>query len=119
TYVIDAKKDIDTGLKHIIIKAEKDSHVIARIDSSANELEQAISNAIRGLQFSDITSQNLIYTNESLSHLNESLNRVAKMSQQEFGIDGEDITTQMSHRRQEKHNPVSRNQITCGDIELF
>ena len=119
TYIIDAKKDIDTALKHIIVKAEKDSHVIARIDSSAHELEQAISDTIRGLQFSDITSQSLIYTNQSLSHLKESLNRVANMSQQEFGIDGDDITTQMSRRRQETHNPVSRDQITCGEIELF
>ncbi|ABN61605.1 methyl-accepting chemotaxis protein [Shewanella baltica] len=119
TYIIDAKKDIDTALKHIIVKAEKDSHVIARIDSSAHDLEQAISDTIRGLQFSDITSQSLIYTNQSLSHLKESLNRVATMSQQEFGIQGDDISTQMSRRRQETHNPVSRDQITCGEIELF
>ncbi|MGI2135361.1 methyl-accepting chemotaxis protein [Shewanella baltica] len=119
TYIIDAKKDIDTALKHIIVKAEKDSNVIARIDSSAHDLEQAISDTIRGLQFSDITSQSLIYTNQSLSHLKESLNRVATMSQQEFGIQGDDISTQMSRRRQETHNPVSRDQITCGEIELF
>ncbi|MGR3971444.1 methyl-accepting chemotaxis protein [Shewanella sp. 1180_01] len=119
TYIIDAKKDIDTALRQIIVKAEKDSQVIERIDSSAHELEQAISDTIRGLQFSDITSQSLIYTNQSLSHLKESLNRVATMSQQEFGIQGDDISTQMSRLRQETHNPVSRDQITCGEIELF
>lgn len=119
TYIIDAKKDIDTALRQIIVKAEKDSQVIERIDSSAHELEQAISDTIRGLQFSDITSQSLIYTNQSLNHLKESLNRVTTMSQQEFGIKGDDITIQMSRRRQETHNPVSRDQITCGEIELF
>ncbi|WP_330148752.1 methyl-accepting chemotaxis protein [Shewanella xiamenensis] len=119
SYIIDAKKDIDTALKQIIVKAEKDSKVIARIDSSAHELEIAISDTIRGLQFSDITSQSLSHTNQALHHLKESLKQVTAMSYEEFGITGEDVTEKMSRHRNEKHNPVSRNEITSGEIELF
>lgn len=119
SYIIDAKKDIDTALKQIILKAEKDSKVIARIDSSAHELETAISDTIRGLQFSDITSQSLSHTNQSLYHLKESLKQVTAMSHEEFGIAGEKVTERIGQHRNEKHNPVSRNEITSGEIELF
>lgn len=119
SYIIDAKKDIDTALKQIIIKAEKDSKVIARIDSSAHELETAISDTIRGLQFSDITSQSLTYTNQSLHHLKDALKQVTTMSHEEFGVAGEAVTEKIGQRRNEKHNPVSRNEITSGEIELF
>ncbi|QDZ90984.1 chemotaxis protein [Shewanella decolorationis] len=119
SYIIDAKKDIDTALKQIIIKAEKDSKVIARIDSSAHELETAISDTIRGLQFSDITSQSLTYTNQSLHHLKDALKQVTTMSHEEFGVAGEAVTEKIGQRRNEIHNPVSRNEITSGEIELF
>lgn len=119
TYIIDAKKDIDTALRQIIVKAERDSKVIERIDSSAHELERAISDTIRGLQFSDITSQNLSYTNQSLHHLKASLLQITSLSHEEFGIEGSAITTKMSQNRKETHNPVSRNEMTSGEVELF
>ncbi|EGM70017.1 methyl-accepting chemotaxis protein [Shewanella sp. HN-41] len=119
TYIIDAKKDIDTALRQIIVKAERDSKVIERIDSSAHELERAISDTIRGLQFSDITSQSLSYTNQSLHHLKASLLQITTLSREEFGVEGTAITTKMSQNRKETHNPVSRNEMTSGEVELF
>jgi len=119
SYIIDAKKDIDITLKQIILKAEKDSKVIARIDSLAHELETAISDTIRGLQFSDITSQSLTYTNDSLHHLKDALKQITTISHEEFCVAGEAVTIQIAQRRNEKHNPVSRNKITSGEIELF
>ncbi|MCG9963429.1 methyl-accepting chemotaxis protein [Shewanella cutis] len=118
-YIIDAKKDIDITLKQIILKAEKDSKVIARIDSAAHELETAISDTIRGLQFSDITSQSLSHTHQSLCHLKESLKQVTEISHEEFGIAGDKVTESIFHHRNKIHNPVSRNEITSGEIELF
>lgn len=106
-------------MKQIILKAEKDSKVIARIDSAAHELETAISDTIRGLQFSDITSQSLSHTHQSLCHLKESLKQVTEISHEEFGIAGDKVTERIFHHRNKIHNPVSRNEITSGEIELF
>ncbi|QYK07396.1 methyl-accepting chemotaxis protein [Shewanella mangrovisoli] len=119
SYIIEAKKDLDTALEQIIVKAEKDAAVIDRIDASAHELESAIADAIRGLQFSDITSQSMIYTNQTLQHLRESLNSVTAMSPEEFDEQCDGLVSQISGRRKNTHNPVSASQISCGEIELF
>ncbi len=119
SYIIDAKKDLDKALDQIIVKAEKDAAVIDRIDASAQELEAAIAGAIRGLQFSDITSQSLIYSNQTLHQLKTFLNQAVEMSQEEFGENCEGLVSEMSVRRQSSHNPVSASQISCGEIELF
>ncbi|QYJ80375.1 methyl-accepting chemotaxis protein [Shewanella acanthi] len=119
SYIIDAKKDLDKALEQIIVKAEKDAAVIDRIDASAQELEAAIAGAIRGLQFSDITSQSLMYTNQTLQQLMAFLTQAAEMSQEEFGKNCEGLVSEMNVRRQSSHNPVSANQISCGEIELF
>ncbi|MFT6992623.1 MAG: methyl-accepting chemotaxis protein, partial [Paraglaciecola sp.] len=61
SYVLDAKRDIHDALDNIIIKAKADSIVTIELDDIIKYLAIALNNSIRGLQFGDINSQNLIY----------------------------------------------------------
>lgn len=119
TYVIDAKRDIKSALAEIIKKAESDAKVINNLDDISHNLESALGQAVRALQFDDINLQNLTFTKETLGYIDELLNILS-------ATDG-DVNLEHFHRcldaykekRQNKHNPVSSDNMDAGELELF
>jgi methyl-accepting chemotaxis protein len=119
SYVLDAKRDIHDALDNIIIKAKADSIVTIELDDIIKYLAIALNNSIRGLQFGDINSQNLIYTKDLLNFVNNQLK--ATDSDNSNGLNAliEQLHVDIQDRKQNITNPVSSSSISSGEVELF
>lgn len=119
SYVIEAKKDIHIALESIIDKAESDATVTQSLDTLSQQLEVALGNATRALQFDDINGQNLQFTRDTLCFVREHLDAVSEQDMSriidEFHANLESIKA----RRYNEHNPVSSANMDAGDLELF
>ncbi|AEE23523.1 methyl-accepting chemotaxis sensory transducer [Glaciecola sp. 4H-3-7+YE-5] len=119
TYVIDAKRDIKNALHDIITKAEADANVIQDLDGISKNLEVALGQAIRALQFDDINIQNLGYTKETLVFVLQLLNVVTSVQNDEEREEFYRLREAFRAKREQKHNPVSSDNMDEGDLELF
>ncbi|WP_252732553.1 hypothetical protein [Paraglaciecola chathamensis] len=119
TYVIDAKRDIKNALHDIITKAEADANVIQDLDGISKNLEVALGQAIRALQFDDINIQNLGYTKETLVFVLQLLNVVTSVQNDEEREEFYRLRDAFRAKREQKHNPVSSDNMDEGDLELF
>ena len=119
SYVLDAKRDIHDALDNIIMKAKADSIVTIELDDIIKYLAIALNNSIRGLQFGDINSQNLIYTKDLLNFVNDQLK--ATDSDNSNGLNAliEQLHVDIQDRKQNITNPVSSSSISSGEVELF
>jgi methyl-accepting chemotaxis protein len=119
SYVIDAKKDINQALSDIIDKAESDSSVTSGLGQVAIELEKALSQAIRSLQFGDINGQNLDFTMSSIVFIRE---QISNLSFDDLGSTTSKLSEhveRLKQRKKERHNPVSATSVVAGDIDFF
>ncbi|MFQ3236780.1 MAG: methyl-accepting chemotaxis protein [Paraglaciecola sp.] len=119
TYVIEAKQDIKGALKGIIHKAESDANVSSNLDEISQNLESALGQAIRALQFDDINNQNLAFTKETLGYVHELLS-IASAGQGDTVLDDFNRCRDgFRTKRKEKYNPVSSVGMDAGELELF
>lgn len=120
SYVIDAKKEINHALHMIIHKAEHDQNITAGLKELHDELESAVSGAIRGLQFGDINGQNLTFTLQILSAISEHLKELAAQGSNGFNsANFDDYIAQLLALHKVRHNPVSASSVEAGEVELF
>lgn len=119
SYVIDAKKEIESALKSIISKAESDSVVTSGLEQVAQDLEANLGTAIRGLQFGDINGQNLDYTRESIAFIRELMSSVDANNIQNIVQQVREQLEELEKRKQESHNPVSADSMEAGEVDLF
>jgi len=119
TYIMDSKRYMQDALKKIIEKAESDEEVTKRLDGISTRLEESIFNAIRALQFDDINSQNIIFTNETLSFLSEELDALNFNDFESVKKDVHSYADKIKQRQDTARNPVSSSDIESGDIDLF
>jgi len=119
SYVINAKKEINEALVSIIEKAESDANVTVGLERASQELDQALSQAIRGLQFGDINGQNLSFTLDTIATLRGHLEHLTPENIDEISEQMHHYLEKMQSRKRDKHNPVSATSMDSGDIELF
>jgi methyl-accepting chemotaxis protein len=119
SYVLDAKRDIHDALDNIIRKSKADSLVTVELDDIIKYLAIALNNSIRGLQFGDINSQNLIYTKDLLNFVNDQLKATDSDNNNGLNAIIEKLHINIQDRKQNITNPVSSSSISSGEIELF
>ncbi|MFQ3197831.1 MAG: methyl-accepting chemotaxis protein [Paraglaciecola sp.] len=119
TYVIDAKRDIKAALTGIIHKAESDAGVISHLDEISQNLESALGQAIRALQFDDINNQSLAFTKETLGYIKELLSVACAPEGDAMLEDFNRCRDAFRAKREGKHNPVSSVDMEAGELELF
>lgn len=119
TYIMDSKRYMQDALKKIIEKAESDEEVTRRLDGISTRLEASIFNAIRALQFDDINSQNIIFTNETLAFLSAELDTLSFNDFESVKNDVHSYANKIKQRQDTARNPVSSSDIESGDIDLF
>lgn len=119
TYIMDSKRYMQDALKKIIEKAESDEEVTKRLDGISTRLEASIFNAIRALQFDDINSQNIIFTNETLAFLSTELDTLNFNDLESVKNDVHSYADKIKQRQDTARNPVSSSDIESGDIDLF
>lgn len=119
TYIMDSKRYMQDALKKIIEKAESDEEVTERLDGISTRLEDSIHNAIRALQFDDINSQNITFTNETLAFLSQELDSLNFNDFESVKNDVHSYAEKIKQRQDTARNPVSSTDIESGDIDLF
>lgn len=119
SHVVKAKDGISLALSGIIRKAESDIQNADGLETIRQKLADATNSAIRGMQFGDINSQNLIYTQEIISFVTEQLDLLSADNVEEVRNRLINYKDSLAQRGQADHNPVSATSIDAGDIELF
>lgn len=119
SYVIDAKKEINDALLSIITKAESDAAVTSGLEQVAMDLEVALSNAIRALQFGDINGQNLLFTLSEIEFIRDQVTHLSLSNLDETVREINEHIHQIQQRKKDSHNPVSATSMEAGDIDLF
>lgn len=119
SYVINAKKEINEALASIITKAESDAVVTSGLEKVAYDLELALSNAIRGLQFGDINGQNLLFTMTEIEFIKEQIYNLSLDDLDQTVTDINEHVHQIQQRKKDSHNPVSATSMDAGEIDLF
>ncbi|WP_442864005.1 methyl-accepting chemotaxis protein [Alteromonas sp. ASW11-130] len=118
TYVLDAKKEINTALERMIKKAKSDQQIAAGLSELSNNLENAVSTAVRSLQFGDITTQNLAYVIQLVDGVRRAVSEME--SAQAFDSKKvESVCNKLADITPAKHNPVSSASIDAGEVEFF
>jgi methyl-accepting chemotaxis protein len=122
SYVLDAKREVETAISELLEKSKQDQVVATNLDEISSLLVSALHQAMRGLQFEDITSQNVRHTlslMRSLEPIASTLMSGAK------SLDGvrtaltEEINDHQQQLSVRAKNPVSALSMQSGDIDLF
>lgn len=121
SYVISAKKEVEETINALMKKAEQDQVAAEEVDATAQKLSLAINDAMRGLQFEDISLQNIRYTLDGLERVRPLISAVAVTSPEEDAK--AKLERQLSEYREQlaerRHNPVSSSSMNGGEVDFF
>jgi len=110
---------VSAAIEQLVVKTEQNKTVAVQIEHNNEILKQSLFDAIRGLQFGDINSQNLEYTAMTLMSVENWLNEME-------GVDVKNTVASLHSKLDEirtwrngRSNPVSASSMTAGDVDLF
>ncbi len=119
-YVVDSQKEVEHAIKQLTDKANKDIEMTHNVERLGNELNAAIHDAMRGLQFGDISVQSLQYTISGLELVLDSLNSIRNLKGTSIEQELDEVVKDYQLVKKERiHNPVSSSNMDSGEIELF
>ncbi|MDO6567742.1 methyl-accepting chemotaxis protein [Alteromonas sp. 1_MG-2023] len=119
SHVVKAKDHISGELKDIIRKAESDQVTTKQLEGIGQQLDDAINNAIRGMQFGDINGQHIDYTKDIVTFIIERLQQLEPGNVDAFASELKAYQQALAQRGKTDHNPVSAKSMDSGDVELF
>ncbi len=118
SYVMQSKKEVQTAISQLVKKAAIETEIAKSLDGSTHELQSALNQAIRGLQFGDINSQHILFVIQDIELTKETLLNTVSSSQ-----DLSKVLQQALHfvnaNKEHRSNPVSATSMAGGDVELF
>ena len=120
SYVLGAKRGVEEAISELINKTATDQQVAANFKEISVQLIAQLHDAMRALQYEDITSQNIRHNVKKLQML-EPLTSVF-----EQGDDIRAVQSELSKRLEEyeqsmsrSKNPVSAVSMQSGEVDLF
>jgi len=118
SYVMQSKKEVQSAIGQLVKKASLETEVARSLDGSNHELQSALNQSIRGLQFGDINSQHIQFILQDLHLVQELLDDIVNNPNDLLAKIQEALSEVQSHRQQ-RNNPVSASSMAGGDVELF
>lgn len=118
TYVLQAKAEMQGVSDSLIAKAERDHQITEDMEALVGQLGVALNNAVRALQFEDMSSQNINYIMQSLQEL-ATLAQVLPSAVDEQGSLARQLEAYRNSQLRQKYNPVSSSSVVSGAVELF
>lgn len=118
SYVINAKKDVDSTVSFLVNKADEDRRSAEKIEAAAHQLANSINDAIRGLQFEDLAIQNIDYTQAGLNAVQPLLQALADSGNADKAL-AKSLKAYREFLANRSANPVSAGSVQAGDIDLF
>lgn len=119
-YVHDSKDEVNEAITQLTHKADNDLQMTRNLDALASELLEAVHNAMRGLQFGDISVQSLRFTLDGINLLKDTMQQVGDIE----GVNVSDeldliVQAFQNNKQQRVQNPVSSSNMDSGDVEFF
>ena len=118
SYVMQSKKEVQSAIAQLVKKATLETDVARSLDGSTHELQSALNQSIRGLQFGDINSQHLNFILQDLHLIQGLLNDIVSHPD-DLSAKLEQALAEVQSHRQQRNNPVSASSMAGGDVELF
>ncbi|WP_022942043.1 methyl-accepting chemotaxis protein [Psychromonas hadalis] len=119
-YVHDSKDEVNEAINQLTHKADNDLQMTRNLDGLATELVDAVHNAMRGLQFGDISIQSLQFTLEGVTQLNETMQQVEKIKGLKIAEEINLIVQAYQEKKEQRvPNPVSSSSMSSGEVEFF
>lgn len=119
SYLIEAKAELDTALKKIVTKSAADAKAMTDLEQVATALQAAVNRIVQGMQFGDISKQNLLFLAEVLQSLGQMFERNGQPDVPQLV----DVLRQQAVRLQERdarlQQPQAHNGSQASDTELF
>lgn len=121
TYVLEAKREVEKAIFELIEKAKDDQVIANNLSEISVHLVSALHEAMRGLQFEDMSSQNMRYNIETLRLLEPIVYVLENSSNSLHGIDSALSEELMKFQSVDtrKSNPVSAATMASGSVDLF
>jgi methyl-accepting chemotaxis protein len=122
TYVLEAKKNVETAIEEMLNKSRSDALIAQGMDVIAQELIVALHNAIRALQYEDISSQNIRHMMETIGILDnfyKSINQDGLALKSIKKLITNELNTLNKNIELQNNNPVSAKSIKSGTVDLF
>jgi methyl-accepting chemotaxis protein len=119
SYVLDAKKDVYGAMKQLVAKSAEDQIHTVNLSANTIAIQEALYDAIRGLQFGDINSQHLVYAAENIGFIQSYLSELENSEVLHVNRNLHQKLQEMREYREKRLNPVSADSIKGGDIDFF
>ncbi|WP_425434192.1 methyl-accepting chemotaxis protein [Marinospirillum celere] len=122
SYILKAKKDVETAIQLLMDKSASDQRVTEQLNGLSASLSSALYDAMRAMQFEDMSTQTIQHTVSEQSHLLllvEALQAGADDPHQFHAALHRSIENFSRAREERKSNPVSSSSMASGDIDLF
>ncbi|WP_417581380.1 methyl-accepting chemotaxis protein [Nitrincola sp.] len=120
SFIMEAKKEVQRTIENLMSKTEKDQQITQGMESISKELMTALFDAMRAMQFQDMSSQTIQHTIDEQRHL---LVLASVLKNEAKNIDEQSLRDSIKQfredRRARKSNPVSTSSMRSGDIDLF
>lgn len=118
-YVMESKKDVQGAIQQLIENSQDNIKQAHDLEVHTGELQQALNDSIRGLQFGDINSQRLQEVNKKLALFIEQLHALSFGSMPETQQQLVELSQQLKTTRLNVSSVASQASMASGDIDLF
>jgi methyl-accepting chemotaxis protein len=122
SYVLDAKREVETAIRELLEKAKSDQAIAANLDKISSRLVIALHEAMRGLQFEDMASQSVRHLLASLSKLDPIAQametKTGTLADLQLAL-ADSLQRHSDDSKAANRNPVSASSMQSGDVDLF
>ncbi|HCS66120.1 MAG TPA: chemotaxis protein [Cellvibrio sp.] len=118
TYVLQVKAKMKLVSDNLIQRAERDRQVTKQMEPIVSDLVRQLHNAIRALQFEDMSTQNMRHIIQRLEELIPIADSLAASSVN-FTKLTEELNRYKESGARQKHNPVSASSVDSGSVDFF
>jgi methyl-accepting chemotaxis protein len=118
TYVLQVKAKMKLVSDNLIQRAERDRQVTKQMEPIVSNLVCQLHDAIRALQFEDMSTQNMRHTIQRLEELIPIADSLAKPATN-FSRLTDELTRYKESVARQKHNPVSASSVESGSVDFF
>lgn len=118
TYVLQVKAEMQKISDNLINRALKDQELTKNLEPLVAELVMQLHNAIRALQFEDMSTQNIRYIIQRLDELVPISHSLANPGEN-FSHLTLAVEKYKNDTLRTKHNPVSASSVESGSIDFF
>lgn len=122
SYVLDAKREVEIAISELVEKAKSDQVVAGNLNQISSSLSFALHEAMRGLQFEDMASQNILHSRAQLRSIDSIIETLSKGTAN-LSVLEENLLRELNkfHSNTERRDdsPVTASSMQSGEVELF